>query len=135
MLSSQAFCFNLFGPLAHDPSGVTLASELFSAFIPDLVRVRSIEIEYPPAFEIFRDQMGPAGVDCDALIEFENSSGRLCVLVIETKFVEEAFSDCSHRRRNECPTDVIVGSSFSGCRYASKNNFAYWQRTAESRQP
>lgn len=133
MLSSQAFCFNLFGPLAHDPSGVTLASQLFSAFIPDLVRVRSIEIEYTPAFEVFRDQSGRSGVDCDVLIEFENASGQFCVLVIETKFVEEAFSDCSHRRRNECPTDVIVGRSFSGCRYASKNNFAYWQRTAESR--
>ena len=108
MLSSQALCFNLFGPLAHHPSGLALASEVLSAFIPDLVQVRSIEIEYTPAFELFRDQSGQAGVDCDALVEFEDAGGDLCVLVIETKFVEESFSACAHRKRDQCPTDVVA---------------------------
>lgn len=84
MLSSQALCFNLLAPLAQSAEGLRLAQQVFARFIPSLARVRSIEIEYTPAFEVFRDQSGLAGVDCDALIEFEDAQGTPGVLVIET---------------------------------------------------
>lgn len=132
MLSSQALCFNLLAPLAHDSDGLALASEVFGPFIPGLARVRSIELEHTPSFDVFRDQSGKTGVDCDALIEFEDTEGRLAVLVIETKFVETSFSACGHRSKSQCPDDVSIGKDFSGCRYASQNRFAYWQRTAEA---
>ncbi|HKP57121.1 MAG TPA: hypothetical protein VJV78_10385 [Polyangiales bacterium] len=129
MLASQALCFNLFAPLSQD---LALAAEVLAPFVPGLVHVRSIELEYTPAFDVFRDQVGLAGVDCDVLIEFEAEPGVLGVLVIETKFVEESFSACKHRARGDCPADVRIQRDFSGCRYASKNEFAYWQRSAET---
>jgi hypothetical protein len=135
MLSSQALCFNLFGPLAIEPGGMEIAREVLAPYVPGLARVHTIEIEYTPPFEIFRDQRGRAGVDCDALLEFEDSDGQRGVLVVEVKFVEESFSRCGHRSPDSadpCPEDVVIGKDFGGCRYARKNDFAYWQRTAEA---
>jgi len=132
MLSSQALCFNLLAPLAQSPEGLERARHVFARFIPSLARVRSIAIEYTPAFEVFRDQSGLAGVDCDALIEFEDAQGKLGVLVVETKFVEPSFSSCGHRGKGQCPDDVQIGGDFSGCAYVRKNGFAYWQRSAEA---
>lgn len=135
MLSSQALCFNLFGPLALEPGGMDVARDVLAHYLPGLARVLSIEIEYTPPFEVFRDQRGRAGVDCDVLLEFEDSAGQRGVLVVEVKFVEEAFSRCGHRSqdsRDACPLDVVIGKDFSGCRYSMKNEFAYWQRTAEA---
>jgi hypothetical protein len=134
MLSSQALCFNLFGPLANTPQGLELAGQLLASFVPSLLHVRTIQLEYTPPFEVFRDQSGLAGVDCDVLIEFEDNRARRSVLVIETKFVETAFSSCGHSKKptDACPPDVQIGPDFSGCRYVSKNLFLYWQRAAET---
>lgn len=132
MLSSQAMCFNIFGPLAIAPGGLELAGELFGPFVPSLALVRTINIEYTPSADVFRDQSGLAGVDCDVLIEFEDNRAQRGILVIETKFVEDAFSSCGHCSKNACPSDVNIGEDFSGCRYASKNGFLYWQRSAEA---
>lgn len=136
MLSSQAMGFNLFGPLAFEPDGLDVASDILRPFVPGLARVRSIAMEYTPPHELFRDQSKFGGVDCDVLIEFDAADGEKGVLVIETKFVEESFSRCGHRKsdaRDPCPDDVVLGCDHSGCRYVRKNRFAYWQRTAETR--
>jgi len=139
MLASQAMGFNIFGPLASEPSGLDIARDALRAFIPDLQRVASITMEYTPARDVFRDQSGRGGVDCDVLVEFEGARDERGVLVIETKLVEPGFSECGHRTSKKkaagtaCPEDVVVGSGFAGCRYASKNKFAYWERTKESR--
>ncbi len=132
MLASQALCFNLFAPLASTASRLGLAGTLLAPFVPGLTRVRGIELEYTPPYELFRDQSGRGGVDCDVLIEFESDRGEPGVLVIEMKFVEDDFSACGHRSKGQCPTDVQIGSDFSGCRYVSRNRYAYWQRAAES---
>lgn len=121
------------GPLAHATGGLELATALFTPFIPLLSRILAIEIEYTPEFDVFRDQSGLAGVDCDVLVEYENLQGQRGVLVIETKFVEPSFSSCGHckKERDACPADVKIGSDFQGCRYSSKNGFLYWQRSKE----
>ena len=136
MLASQALCFNLFAPLAASPEGLDLASALLAPWVPTLARVCRIDIEYTPLWEIFQDQRGKAGVDCDVLIGFEQQNGQPGVLVVETKFVEPAFSCCGHRKpdaRDPCSNDVILGADFSGCRYVSRNRFLYWQRCVETR--
>jgi|GEM_PF-729683 len=134
MLASQAMCFNLFGPLASSDEGRKLAAVVLARFVPGLTAVRSILIEHTPDADIFRDQSGPAGVDCDVLVEFDDEDGACGVLVIETKLVESTFSRCGHRKGSEpaCPSNVQLGEDFSGCRYSSKNRFLYWQRTVES---
>lgn len=135
MLSSQALCFNVFGPLARVPGGLDLARDVLAPHVPGLAKVVSIDIEYTPAPETFRDQRGLAGVDCDTLLEIEDAEGQRGVLVIELKLVKKEFSCCGHRDERSsdpCPEDVLIGKDFGGCRYVYKNAFAYWQRAAES---
>ncbi|HZH13933.1 MAG TPA: hypothetical protein VE057_06200 [Archangium sp.] len=133
MLSSQAMCFNLFAPLEQD---LGLATEVLKPFMPELVRVRDILIEYTPPKELFEDQSGLSGVDCDLLIEGEWENGAGALLSIETKFVEPEFSTCGFRKRRSsekkhtvCPDDVALGSDGSGCLYASQKRYRYWEHT------
>lgn len=133
MLSSQALCFNILAPLAAaGPAGLQIASDAFEHFVPGLRAITSITLEYTPSFDVFRDQAGLAGVDCDALIEYQTATDEAGVLVLETKFVEDTFSTCGHRKKDQCPRDVCVGADFRGCRYTSGNGFLYWQRASES---
>lgn len=133
MLSSQAMCFNLFAPLG---ARLSLAGEALRPFVPGLAEVRSIEIEHTPAGDVFNDQSGRGGVDCDLFIEGVNTGGEPLVLVVETKFVEPEFSVCGFKRpgraeRDVCPDDVPVRASRGACLYARKKGYAYWQRSDE----
>lgn len=111
MLSSQAMCFNVFAPLAADPA---LATAVLAPLVPDLYAIRSIALEHTPDPDVFGDQSGRGGVDCDVLVEADLRDGP-AVVVIETKFVEEEFSTCGFRRpgrarlgQRVCPSDVPV---------------------------
>lgn len=135
MLSSQAMCFNVFGPLQSERDGLELAGKVLSSFVPGLAAVSSIDIEYTPSAEVFGDQSRYGGVDCDVRMDFVDDSGQRGVLVIETKFVEDSFSCCGHCKpdaSDPCPPDVRIGADFQGCRYARKNRYRYWQRSAET---
>jgi len=127
MLSSQAMCFNVFTPLKHDPD---LATRLLMPHVPGLKRVRSITIEHTPSPDVFRDQSGHGGVDCDVLVVGDFDDGQLGVLVVETKFVEPEFSRCGFRRP-PCPADVPVRADTSACLYESRKHYLYWRRTLE----
>lgn len=138
MLSSQAMCFNVFGHLAgpdgDDPAGLAIAAEALREFVPGLESVRAVHIEYTPPPDVFGDQSSVGGVDCDVLIEYRGSRGP-GLLAIETKFVEPDFSVCTFRRRASspgcngrdiCPEGTIPGEDFSGCLYAARKGYAYW---------
>ena len=134
MLSSQAMCFNVFAPLA---SRLELAAEVLSPFIAGLVEVTAIHIEHTPAGDVFNDQSGRGGVDCDVLVEGRTETEAL-VQVIETKFVEPEFSICGFRKsgrakkgQDVCAQDVPVRADRSACLYVRKKGYAYWQRTDE----
>lgn len=137
MLSSQAMCFNIFEPLNADKA---LCQRVFSQFIPGIKSVNSVTIEYTPDFDIFQDQQGKGGVDCDVLVEAVGADGKPVIVVIETKFVEPEFSICGYRKPRskdskipKCPEDVPVKSSISYCSYVKNKTppFLYWQRTLE----
>jgi len=124
MLSSQAMCFNLFTPLVHDHD---LATRLLAPRVPGLQRVRSIKIEHTPPPDVFKDQSGLGGVDCDVLIVADFSDGQLGVIAVETKFVEPEFSGCGFHK--SCT--VTVRDDTSACLYESKKGYLYWRRTLE----
>jgi len=135
MLSSQAMCFNLFAPLS---TRLSLAGDILRPFVSGLAEVRSIEIEHTPPGDIFNDQSGRGGVDCDLLIEGTNAGGEPLLLVIETKFVEPEFSVCGFKRpgraekgQDVCPDDVPVRSNRGACLYVRNKRYAYWQRSDE----
>ena len=131
MLSSQAMCFNLFAPLAAD---LDLAATVLSRFFPDLAEVTGLTIEHTPDKDVFRDQSGQAGVDCDVLIRGQNGIGQPLVIVAETKFVEKEFSVCGFRKPGAsevCPDDVRVADDSGHCLYASRKGYRYWDRTTE----
>ena len=132
MLSSQAMCFNLFVPLnLNKPFAALCLDEL----IGDVKTVFEIHIEYTPPNDIFGDQSGRGGVDCDALIIYQRHDGKRALLVVETKFVEQEFSICGFRKttqKNKCPEDTIVGTTFAECRYHSLKGYKYWQVSNQS---
>ncbi|MGE0324094.1 MAG: hypothetical protein AB7K71_39935 [Polyangiaceae bacterium] len=135
MLSSQAMCFNIFAPLAVD---LDLASSALGSFVPQLQRVTAIHIEYTPAKDVFGDQSGRGGVDCDVLVEGVSTDGDGTVAILETKFVEPEFSSCSFRNpsrakegKSHCPDSLVVTRDGSNCLYASAKGYGYWQRTLE----
>lgn len=133
MLSSQAMCFNLFVPLNLDKK---FAAAFFKELLGDCAEIiEPIEIEYTPSKTIFRDQSGKGGVDCDALLKYKNSNGGNSLVVIETKFVEEEFSNCGFRKSNQkdpCPIDTLVTPEFNNCRYHYKKHNDYWKIAKES---
>jgi hypothetical protein len=94
--------------------------------------------EYTPPNEVFGDQTGQGGVDCDLLVEGVSSDGAGVVVAIETKFVEPEFSTCGFRKTDRkakgqptCPDDVRVRASAEACLYTSRKGYRYWQRAAE----
>jgi len=134
MLSSQAMCFNVFAPLSNRPE---LATQVLLPFITGLQSVSAIHIEHTPTADIFGDQTGRGGVDCDLLIEGRTHGGRL-VQVVEIKFVEPEFSVCGFRKPGRakkgqeiCPDYVAVGSDRAACLYTRKKGYAYWRRSDE----
>lgn len=136
MLSSQAMCFNLFAPLADD---LDLASTVLAPLIPGLESIRSITIEYTPDADVFGDQTGRGGVDCDVLVEATCRDGET-VIVIETKFVEPEFSTCGFRRpgragrgQRVCPAEVAVADDRAACAYEGVKKYRYWARSDEYR--
>lgn len=135
MLSSQAMCFNLFAPLAAD---LVLASAVFRRILPQVTTVSSIQFEYTPSNDIFGDQAGFAGVDCDLLLEGIATDGTSVVIVLETKFVEPEFSICGFRNSGRsakglpiCPDDVKIDKEDSACLYSVRKGYRYWERTWE----
>jgi hypothetical protein len=135
MLSSQAMCFNVFAPLS---TRLALAEDTLRPFVPGLAEVKSIEIEHTPVSDIFNDQSGRGGVDCDVLIEGTNNGGEPLLMVVETKFVEPEFSRCGFRKagrakkgRDVCPEDVNVRDGRQACLYVRNKRYSYWQRSDE----
>jgi hypothetical protein len=137
MLSSQAMCFNIFGNLRSN-EGLVIAAEALRRFVPTIQDVKEIQLEYTPSNAIFGDQSGRGGVDCDVLIEYGTAKGG-GLLTIETKFVEEEFSTCGFRKRTgsakpglaSCPEGTCPGADFSGCLYASKKGYRYWDQSIQ----
>jgi len=135
MLSSQAMCFNVFAPLANEPE---LAASALRPFFPGMGTIESIQIEHSPAGDVFGDQSGRGGVDCDVLIAARDAEGAPWTIVMETKFVEPEFSICGFRKPGRakrgkvtCPDDVRVRGDRSACLYASRKNYRYWTRSDE----
>jgi hypothetical protein len=135
MLSSQAMCFNLFAPLRENPD---LGARVLQRMVPGLRRLAKLEFEHTPAPEVFGDQTGSGGVDCDLLIEAELDGGAIAIITVETKFVETGFSICGFRKpgrakkeRAVCPEDVAVNADHASCLYASRKQYRYWERSDE----
>ena len=113
MLSSQAMCFNLFGPLNQDKK---FAAAFFTQLLGSVEEIiGDIEYEFTPSKTIFNDQSGKGGVDCDALLKYKDDKGKNNLLIIETKFVEPEFSNCGFRQgeiENQCPKDTMSLRTF-----------------------
>lgn len=97
MLSSQPFCFNLFGPLARD---CNLATRLLET-LPQLnvARVRSVALEFTP--DPAEEYLGD-GTAFDAFIDYERRDGSRAFLGVETKltdtFSQNNYDSESYRR-------------------------------------
>ena len=135
MLSSQAMCLNVFAPL-DTPEGREVLGRVLGKFVGEMGTIQNILFEHTPSPDVFGDQSGVVGVDCDLLIEFGTKNTLTGVLGIETKFVEESFSCCGFNKadaKTKCPADVALDAGRSGCLYTSKKKYLYWARSDEYR--
>lgn len=94
MLSSMPMCFNLFGPLAMDPS---VATEAVRTWWPDAPgRVRQVRFEWSPGRRIGGRFLENSSA-FDAAFELEMDAGARGVIGIETKYHE-------HSKREKIPS-------------------------------
>jgi hypothetical protein len=103
MLSSQPYCFNLFGPLVDDGE---LATYLFKECLPNEVeRVDKVRLKYlpEPADEYLNDR-----TVLDAYVEYTRPDGKKAFIGIETKLAEDfsqkPSSQPSYWRRTKLAT-------------------------------
>ena len=132
MLSSQAMCFNLFVPLIQDRP---FANTLMGSLIGSVTQIEDIQIEYTPPNSIFNDQTKISGVDCDALMIYQNDQNEKTLAAIETKYVETEFSKCTFRDKikdPKCPHALIINSDFTNCLYKTEKGYTYWDVANES---
>jgi hypothetical protein len=83
LLSSQPLSFNLFAPLVDD---IELATRLFQTLLPGTIQnVTKVTLEFSPepAKEYLNDRTA-----FDAFIEYEDPSGKMGFIGIETKLTE-----------------------------------------------
>lgn len=84
LLSSQPMCFNLFAPIAINPSiALPFVSAMFQ--ISEVRRVVRVIVEHEPAP---RSAFLGDATSFDAFIEVENADGELGFIAIETKLTE-----------------------------------------------
>lgn len=136
-VASQTYCFNLFVPLQLN---LALASQLFSTLLKKKVDVKHIEIEFTPnqldllnGFErngndeSIGDQSTFYGTDADVAVFFRDLNQQKGVILIEFKFTEPEFSQCSSFKKDEaqpiCSSSEFWNSMVNNKNTNSKNQY------------
>ncbi len=143
MASSQAANINLFLPILLSPR----ANEILTKIKPDFQELavnelyKGFRIEYWDGNSnkekgSLNDHTAAAGTDSDMAIAYYNTSGDLCLWLIEHKLTEKEFTTCggyktdSNKKKNLCSSsfnDIIIDKNL--CHYHRVNHFKYWEIT------
>jgi len=128
LLSSQILCVNMFFPLRNHPS---LLDGFLREFYPSLAKVTDIDFEYIGSRNYFNEPGGRGynRTSADVAITWENTKGKSNLLLIEFKFTEPNFGECS---KSENPDqercnhgELIISSHKTEC-YRSEVGRPYW---------
>jgi len=152
--ASQPYCFNLIIYLQQHPS---LRNELFSNLLDKQVNVHHLEPEFTPnksntitgfegtEDETIGDQKGKQGTDADIAVFYTYDNDKKGLLLIEFKFIEAGFSDCSSYKKKEHIKPLCNSSNYfvelieqkkkdqSNNFLCGYNKFFNWQLTRKSK--
>jgi len=137
LLSSQILCVNIFFPLKNHTS---LLDGFLREFYPSLAGVTDIDFEYIGKENYF-NELGGRGYNrtsTDVSIEWEDTTGKSNLLLIEFKFTEPNFGECSksgnpdQQRCNHA--ELIISSPKTQC-YRSEKQRTYWDTILSPQGP
>jgi hypothetical protein len=144
MASKQAANINLFLPVLLHPG----VNSVLKQFKPDFRHLATSNLHKGFSIGCRNDdslyESGDLGdhnsrlvTDVDLSISYYNTEGELCLWMIDHKFTEREFMECSafknngrDRRRHKCSepfSDILKNKSF--CYYHDVKGFRYWELT------
>jgi len=137
LLSSQIQCVNIFFPLRNHPS---LLNGFLKEFYPLLAEVTDIDFEYIGPRNYFNEPGGRGynRTSADVAITWEDTRGRNNLLLVEFKFTEANFGECS-KSENPDPDrcnhgKLIIHSPKKEC-YRSEVGRPYWDIILSPQEP
>lgn len=137
LLSSQILCANMFFPLRNHPS---LVGGFLGEFYPSLAKVTDIDFEYIGPKNYFNEPGGRGynRTSADVAITWEDTKGKNNLLLVEFKFTEPNFGECSKSANPDWDRcnhgEQIISSHKTQC-YRSEKNRTYWDRILSPQGP
>lgn len=146
LLSSQILCVNLFFPLKNHPNLLKL---WLSSNLADVQVVTDLDFEYvgpddpqdPSGYRNYLNESGSRGqnrTSADVAITWHDSKGGTNLLLLEFKFTEPNFGECSRQgnpdRRRCLSSREIVRSPQTQC-YRAEVDRPYWDIILGSDSP
>ena len=146
LLSSQILCVNLFFPLKNHPDLLKL---WLSSNLTDVQVVTDLDFEYvgpddpqdPSGYRNYLNESGSRGqnrTSADIAITWHDSKGGTNLLLLEFKFTEPNFGECSRQgnpNNNRCLSSrEIVRSAQTQC-YRAEIGRPYWDIILGSDSP
>ena len=137
LLSSQILCVNIFFLLKNHTS---LLDGFLREFYPSLAKVTDIDFEYIGRRNYFNEPGGRGynRTSTDVSIEWEDTTGKSNLLLIEFKFTEPNFGECSksgnldQQRCNHA--ELIISCPKTQC-YRSEKQRTYWDTILSPQGP
>jgi len=146
LLSSQILCVNLFFPLRKHPDILRL---WLSSYLDDVREVTDLDFEYigpndPQDLSGFRNYLNEPGsrgqnrTSADVAITWRDNKGSTNLLLLEFKFTESSFGECSKQgnpdHRRCLSSKEIVSSPWTQC-YRAEVGRPYWDIILSSDSP
>lgn len=146
LLSSQILCVNLFLPLREHPDILSL---WLSSYLDDVREVTGLDFEYigpydpqdPSGFRNYLNEPGSRGqnrTSADVAITWRDNKESTNLLLLEFKFTESNFGECSKRgnpdRKRCLSSKEIVSSPQTQC-YRAEIGRRYWDTILASDSP
>lgn len=128
LLSSQILCVNIFYPLRKY---LSVLDGFLREFYPSLTKVTDIDFEYIGPRNYFNEPGGRGfnRTSADVVITWEDTKGKNNLLLVEFKFTESNFGECSKREnpdRDRCNYgELVISSTQTEC-YRSEVGRPYW---------
>lgn len=137
LLSSQILCVNIFFPLKNQ---LSLLDGFLKGFYPSLAKVTDIDFEYIGPRNYFNEPGGRGfnRTSADVAITWEDTKGKSSLLLIEFKFTEPNFGECSKSAnpdQERCNHgELVISSPQTEC-YRSEVSRPYWDMILSPQGP
>jgi len=128
LLSSQILCVNIFFPLRNY---LSVLDGFLRQFYPSLAKVTDIDFEYIGPRNYFNEPGGRGynRTSADVSITWEDTRGKNNLLLVEFKFTEPSFGECSKSENPDWDRcnygELVVSSPQTEC-YRSEVGRPYW---------